>query len=113
MEIDATGARSLHMFRQTFLLGSCLLILFSFNEYLLGINCPQLLREDGEQNRLLEVTPKGLHSLKPSPEGNQEPEGPGSEAVGSASTPQAAGPQTLVHNRCARLFHLITLDERI
>lgn len=48
-------------------------------------------------------------SLKPSPEAKEEPEGPGSQAVGSASVPQAAGPQTLVHNRCAFFF----FNERI
>lgn len=49
-----------NMFRLTFLLGFLFLILFSFDKHVLGIHgarhCPELLREAGKQNRLLEVT---------------------------------------------------------
>lgn len=48
------------MFRLMLLLGLLFIILFSFNRYISDINCtrhsPEVLREDGKGNRLLEVT---------------------------------------------------------
>lgn len=102
-----------NMFRLLFLLRFLFITLLSFNKRALGIcgarHCPELLREDGKQKRLLEITCQASRTKAQSRVGEGARTASRSQA-GGLSLLMLPGPQTLAYHHRRLLFLFIIFN---